>query len=843
MDEALERTPYYDCAAEASKRQLNNLRRRNQLFRGAEVPAANFRHADGSPRLFELYTEDPEHSPPDAREGRAQVPIPFRSTSGILQEIRNSSMRRRRKPSSGLKMSPSGSGHGNANDSSENANEHLHSVKNSPQSPELHTLEESATSQLMPKNRPPPRSEYRKAPRVRARAVGSRRTSSGDASRYIEYLESSLVAAQTQLKSVTSPSNRRREAAKMRTMVAENRFLRHEVAQWEERFDERIKDHAEQYEVAAGGLRAQIKALQRENETVKAELDARSGSLDDTVNVNYDLDRRLELMSELLAASPTKIDLHIEAPEALKAQRQQTAQRRSIGAEPVGSISLSPDRRRSLMRGPTPRSIPVEACPPPSPAPDGCDESSFDNLRSPRNSLSSSTDLMSEASESTLIEGPETSPTRRRSWIRPHFGQPDGAQQRPGRKMRRFYTGSMGPRSLILPTAASDELPSSAPVTGMPTPSVPQSALSEISHPRLISPWLADRDDAALRRSTTWDEEESVTSQSRRLKARRSLAPYDASLGYSAAAEDLESSHSAQSKASRTDSLGRIKGRNLFEELSRIKQERDSSDDASVGQRPGTAVKHLDCMCQAPSSPSEAGTSRQVDTPSPPECRESPTTHPSTPHSEPECPTAPHSTRFFLPNLDPTWRIALPYLPPTFPLRQLLDSLTDTAETYSDSARNIISATWSRLILSQLVLEFRLWLIHLLVGRLRGKGFFALGSPSRSLGIAVAGSPSHGSSLALKPARGASANVQTGDGKRKRERRSPLPPPVTWLRFSMTMVCAVGIAIRDGPGSLFASFDEGERVDDGFAVVETAGGEVLCHPSFAEGPDSELAYG
>jgi len=30
----------------------------------------------------------------------------------------------------------------------------------------------------------------------------------------------------------------------------------------------------------------------------------------------------------------------------------------------------------------------------------------------------------------------------------------------------------------------------------------------------------------------------------------------------------------------------------------------------------------------------------------------------------------------------------------------------------------------------------------------------------------------------------------------------PLPPPVYWLRFGLTLVFAVGIALKDGPASL-----------------------------------------
>lgn len=794
MDEALQH--HGTLLVESPKRQLKNLRKRNQLFRGSSLSAANFRQTSESARSFGSLTLG--FGSYVRRTSEAQRHVEENGGQPrILQEISNSAMRKRRKISQARGAANATSPRGALG--SENTGPRFTSPRSSAGTSSNFSSPRSQTSS--PESPRKSAREHRRHLRMLSNTFRCRRSSSSETSKYIEHLEANMLALQTQLRSIQSPSNKRDEAAKMRAMSLENHSLQQENAEWETKFNTRLKDHAKQYEVAAQGLRAQLKALQKENEILRAEMETKFGKLDAAENANYDLERRLELMSELLAASPTKLRLHSVDSTDIREQRRKTYHPRVFGTETSSKPLFSPNRRPSLRSFPSSNVTSKTDRLPPSPQADSREENLIDRLNSPRNSLSSSADMGSEVSESTLIESPEASPTRRRSWMRLQH-MPDGLQQRPCRRMRRFFTGANGPRSLILPAAASDVTTGFTPIAGLPTSSAPQSTISDLPSSALAPPWLSDRNAVERRASSLWDEEELATSKGRQLENQPPIAPNAQKVESARPGEDFTSSNSSQS----TTSFAHVTGRNLFDELSRMKRDTGISNSSpSDALCPLTATKHLDSLSQAPS-----------DEDAPPES--SPTT-PSALLMDPPPSDSPKTYHSFSSPADPPWSLlALSILPTTW------THLTDLPEILSAHVfptRHVLTATWSRVILSRPVLKFRWWLVRVLLGRLRDKHLLCFSdSPRRgrklSLGI-VAAEP--GSSPGKGNGAGEVRLVVEERGARD-AMRVPEPPVVGWLRFSATMVCAVGIAIKDGPGSLFERFDGKGRGGDGFAVVE-----------------------
>lgn len=219
--------------------------------------------------------------------------------------------------------------------------------------------------------------------------------------RYIEHLETELEAAQAA-----------RDA--LPRLNAQLKRLQTEVAEWEARWEEREQEAAE----SKSGIEARVSRLEEElegsrrheedlereleysrlrEEELERNLDSAHQSNDAAEAGNIGLEKRLEIMSELLAASPTKLDLHIGPRHA---------------------------RQRSDV--PLPR-LPTAAA-----------------LRSPQR-------------QSFAAAAPLTSPQRRSfgfPFPPPSPASPPQPQHEPTRRMRRFGPGSMGPKPLILPSTS-----------------------------------------------------------------------------------------------------------------------------------------------------------------------------------------------------------------------------------------------------------------------------------------------------------------------------------------------------------------------------------------------------
>ncbi|KAI4260689.1 MAG: hypothetical protein L6R42_003941 [Xanthoria sp. 1 TBL-2021] len=318
------------------------------------------------------------------------------------------------------------------------------------------------------------------------------RTTSAEATKYIEHLESQLVAVNTKLDSLMSPTSHKARAAKLRALTTEARSLRQQVTEWEQKFDDRVQDERSQLAEVEMTLTVRLQALEDEVELkdnrvrdLEWQMDCFKAQVKDAEglkDVNTDLERRIEFLTNLLVQSPTKLDLCSAATSPSKADpRKRIVRPRSM----MPRIPPSPGSKRlSLNIGPdmlyrhSRQSIGSECSPVQSPE-------AMPGLLSEREQ-SGQTESMKESrtssemgsGHSSSYRSPPTSSSRPTSlnsngsfgaysWGLPLPPEPD-AHVKAGhkqRRMRRFPSGAASLKPLFLPTAAgTPSLPASAPV-------------------------------------------------------------------------------------------------------------------------------------------------------------------------------------------------------------------------------------------------------------------------------------------------------------------------------------------------------------------------------------------
>ncbi|KAH9838888.1 hypothetical protein Tdes44962_MAKER01739 [Teratosphaeria destructans] len=411
---------------------------------------------------------------------------------------------------------------------------------------------------------PPPRSSgtIRIKPAKTGARVGPRRRSvSGETRMYIEHLESELALAQSQLSAVTSPTVTREQSSKVRVLHAETRQLQQELADWEAKYEQRVQQERDRHHDIEAGLRAHIRQLEDAAEAMQDQLGdalARAATsaqdLEAVEAANVNLEKRLEIMSDLLAASPTKIDLHAETPGTRK--RPRSMLRRFPTAS---SLVTSPVRELPVSPG-----FAFPELPPPRRR----------DTRQPRLAIDtdvSPSDLGSDVESvfSAAIDGDSMTSLEPESqfaynaWTQ-HAVR--SAKDRPSRRMRKFGAGCTGPRPLILPaTAHSEYVPAHMPASSKGSPSTPY--MRRRASTALIDDSPSSR--PAHRRALTMADERPLAMHlaSPFLHRPRSDDEPDQSL----LSLQLPPSTSSQPRCPQSDSLGPTPARNLMDELSAIK--------------------------------------------------------------------------------------------------------------------------------------------------------------------------------------------------------------------------------------------------------------------------------
>lgn len=329
---------------------------------------------------------------------------------------------------------------------------------------------------------------------------GSRSTSS-EASRYIEHLEAQLCAVNAKLDAVTSPSTSKARSAKLRALTAESRSLRQEVSDWECHFGQRLKEEMGQRLDVETGLNTRLQELEDDSEVKDAKIkelecelqsiQAKAKEVEGLEAVNVDLERRIDVLTNLLVRSPTKLELSSATSSPSKASpHRRTPRPRSmlprVPCSPGGvRLSLSTVSESAFWHS---RSLGSTSSI--SESPEGVDPTTTheEEILSPGSNHDSghfsSVDLDSggsaffrsgptSSSRPTSIQSASSLGTASWGLPLPPNTESQAKSMNRQRRMRRFPSGSCSLKPLILPTAATiPSLPASAPVySSSPTPS------------------------------------------------------------------------------------------------------------------------------------------------------------------------------------------------------------------------------------------------------------------------------------------------------------------------------------------------------------------------------------
>lgn len=325
--------------------QTRRLQLRNAGFRGPALPFRRISPLFGVPPIvLEPFSRpvNNENSPPSTEKRRLCGEDLSHKPVNILQEIHNSTRRKRASPKPSFcaifedvprieEVNENVSQTSWYNEGSHNCSPTT--LNASPAN--MMRLREGSLKQRTP---PPFSSPLAKHVKSRNLRRIERRSASSEAAKYIEHLESQLASANAKIE---SPTASKKHSAKLRMLTVENRNLRHEVRDWEKEFDTRIQEEKNQrYEVDME-LRQHLRQLEEEMDMK----DARIGELEwelesmrvkfrdaeELEAINVSLEKRIEVLTNTLVQSPMKLD--------------------------AGSAATSPNKADPPKRTPRPRSM------------------------------------------------------------------------------------------------------------------------------------------------------------------------------------------------------------------------------------------------------------------------------------------------------------------------------------------------------------------------------------------------------------------------------------------------------------------------------------------------------
>ena len=657
-----------------------------------------------------------------------------------------------------------------------------------------------------------------------------RRSVSAEMGKYIDHLEMELAAAQAQISAITSPTVTREQSSKVRHLNAETKQLQQELDEWETKYEQRVQDALDEHVAVENGLRNRIRSLEEDADDtqlrlqqLERELEGANERTNATESANVNLEKRLEIMSELLAASPTKIDLHAETPGRRK--RQQRPQSMLPRFPTATSLVCSPERQSctqpaspllsfanrdspSIAFSPTHEPLRLDVSPQPSDVEQTDAESVFSDVHGPADSITSV-----ETSESQPAFNPWSLPPVR------------DTKARPARRMRRFGAGSMGPKPLILPsTSACEQYPPAS------APPLERSETTPAPFPNLLDADDDDNDDIDLslfgrRRASTTTGEIRVSSLERPpafLEVPQDGEGEDSMLSLLTPHAEKFPDGDGDEKGD-FSSIGSNVGRNLMEELSRM----ETNESGSVRDTEDITDLPLDVDVDNTSPDMGAITVRN---------------DAQTPGQEADVrlPTSPSTTQPHKPlHSRSRSRTASTALDPTLSIFARLRLLfADFWHSPVALARHLVQAAQSRMRLPSPLLNAQWWLVGVLLGPMARRRMLAAprhenrcgddcespllhrswdgdvedkadGSEAEGLAYGTfhptpPSSPRHHrrqGSVADRGKRRAATKTRCSHyhhSRRERRKHSPL----MWLKFSLTLAFAVGAAFKDGPASL-----------------------------------------
>jgi len=546
---------------EGLNQQTRRLQLRNTGFRGPVLPFRRISPLLGaSTNGIEPFTRpvNNEDSPSSFEKRMLYGEDMPQSPVNILQEIHNISTRRKRaSPRPGFEAIFEDSTITGKDDASEtswyNEGSNNCSPVTSAMTPaRMNQLREVSLNRRTPPLLSSPLVEHvkgRKSTRVKNRSASS------ETATYIEHLESELASALAKLELQPSPKTSKLRAGKLRTLTTENRSLKHENAGWEKRFDARIQEERDKRLETDLELRSRMRILEDELEMKDARtaelqwevesMRVRIRDLEGLEEINLSLERRIEVLTNLLVQSPTKPDVSSASTSPVKLDpSKRTSRPRSmlprIPPSPGGlRLSLATVSESAIGRSKSlGSSSSIVESPEDTPEEQGCGE----NLRSPTcnqgtmspryTRQSGSFDGKSRASASFRSATSSTSrPLSMRSsgsfrpisWDLPEQEPKSTIRQR---KMRRFPSGSSSLKPLILPSAT---VVPSLPASALIRPSIEATARQDLSAVSLdpttafLSTFGDDSthstpDQPGYERSTSWAQEQTLKALEGKLK-------------------------------------------------------------------------------------------------------------------------------------------------------------------------------------------------------------------------------------------------------------------------------------------------------------------------------------
>jgi hypothetical protein len=301
--------------------QNRRLQLRNAGFRGARISPrkvsdhlSTWRSLSGSSES-ESEKENQQVSATEGDDSRERGSV--RRKVNVLQEIHNSSCRRQQSPRPSVNAlfcnSPEDTSHA-CFLSRPPSPGFPSSILSSPS----YSSDEGDTESLMRSREqsPPGSSPLPSHCQLGQRKRDSRmRKPSYETTRYIEHLETQLAAAQSQLSPMQS-SSARPQVSKLRALNAELKVLKQEIAEWESKFDARLREEIGERTQVEAKLRTRIRVLEGQIELdscriteLEYEKEIQAQKLRDAESLkstNRSLERRVDVLTELLAQSPTR---------------------------------------------------------------------------------------------------------------------------------------------------------------------------------------------------------------------------------------------------------------------------------------------------------------------------------------------------------------------------------------------------------------------------------------------------------------------------------------------------------------------------------------------------------
>ncbi|MCJ1342323.1 hypothetical protein MMC31_000505 [Peltigera leucophlebia] len=533
---------------EPLNQQTKLLQLRNASFRGALLPGRRISPIFGSPpNVTDAFLRplNDENSPKASERrllyGEDLPPNPV----NILQEIHNTARQRRASPKPGF----------GAIFHDKTATGKATGEIGSPRAEEQHSNWSPSIPKFLPKTSklnhgsendrttsPPSSPSCSRPIQGRRTSRVNPRSTSLEATKYIEHLESQLTAANAKIESYASPAANKARSSKVRALSIESRILRQEVFDWEKNFAERVKDELDQHLALEAGIRSRLQMLEDELEIkdvkmreLEWELDtmrARVKDAEGLLEINLNLEKRIDVLTSLLVISPTKLDLGSapSSPCKMKGHRSRSMLPKgplspggirlslNTGVEGLfpdpkrvdsnSDISYSPAEMSQPIREDERENLPEETTGTSSSSRASASSDSIPTFSSRPTSIqsASSAELTCPEGLSGLVESQTTSAIRQR-------------------KMRRFPSGTCTLKPLILPKAAIiPSIPASAPLYTFSES--PFDDLSDKSVDPLtaflsqseLSSSLSTPDMALRRRRATWTQNQTLKALEGKLK-------------------------------------------------------------------------------------------------------------------------------------------------------------------------------------------------------------------------------------------------------------------------------------------------------------------------------------